>query len=322
MSGFEVAGIVLGSLPVIVSGLKFYLQGASTVKEWRRYKRPLQQLIAELETSHVIFQNVLEKLLLGVAADDEIDDMIKNPFGSAWKRHEIHHKIREKLWRNPKVFENAVRDMEAAVAELQTSLQISADGTVAWVESAGLKRDWKRVLFILRKDDYRSRIKGIRDGVSRLQILMDLNVELQPERRRRSQGRMLKLVREVSGSIYNAIRMAWVCACPIPHHVGLALKLLSQPESAIPEDDEEDIAKAFDFHLIASYNASPTNSDGHEGSNPSTRVTRQWCEMAIRKAEECLTLATVPISTRPAKAKGRSFLWLHHRRQLLEVSQI
>ena len=131
MSGFEVAGIVLGALPIIVSGLKFYLHGASTIREWRRYKRPLQQLVTELETSHVIFQNVLEKLLLGIAADDQIDNMIKDPFGPAWKQPAIHHKVREKLWRNPQVFEDTVQDMGAAVAEMRESLQIDVDGKVS-----------------------------------------------------------------------------------------------------------------------------------------------------------------------------------------------
>ncbi|KAK4222841.1 hypothetical protein QBC38DRAFT_548908 [Podospora fimiseda] len=226
--------------------------------------------------------------------------MIKNPFGQSWKQQEVHHRIREKLWRNPKVFENTVRDIEVAVAELQSSLQIGSDGKVAWLESAALTREWKIFLFILRKEDYRHLIARISDDVSKLQSIMDLNVELQPERRRRSQGRMLRLVRDLSGSIYNAIRMALACACSAPHHVGLGLKLLSQPQSAIPEDDEEDIVKSFRFHLVASYHNSSTDSDG---SDPRPIFARRWCEMFVRSADECLTAPTcnLPISAKPAR---------------------
>lgn len=170
---------------------------------------------------------------------------------------------------------------------------------MTWAKSSTLQREWKRVRFILQQDNYQNLLNKIRDGVFRLQSLIDLNVELQPKRRERSQGKMLKLAREISGSIYHAIRMALACSCPTPHDISLSLKLLSKPESAIPEDSDEEIAKLFGFHFVTSYHsASPESAD--------ESVSRQWCEMALRISQEPNISTSTPITLK--SARGVRFL--------------
>ena len=66
MSGFEVAGVVLGSLPLIISALEHYAEGIATAKRFWRYKTELRSLILQVNTERGIFINTLEQLLTGI----------------------------------------------------------------------------------------------------------------------------------------------------------------------------------------------------------------------------------------------------------------
>lgn len=48
MSGFEVAGVVLGSIPIVVSALQFYIKGLGTMGRWRRFTLELESLVLKL----------------------------------------------------------------------------------------------------------------------------------------------------------------------------------------------------------------------------------------------------------------------------------
>lgn len=124
MSGIEVAGLVLGALPLIISALEGYAKGAGAIQQWRFYKRELTTLKRGLETEHVKLQNVCEKLLMGIAQPPIIEQMIENPFGPLWKEEQVYRKIRQRLWRAAGVFEENLRDIQKALKELEDKLNL------------------------------------------------------------------------------------------------------------------------------------------------------------------------------------------------------
>lgn len=133
MSGFEVAGLVLGALPIIISALESYEKSAGAIQRWRSYQRELRTLARGLETERVNLQNVFERLLIRIADAPDIEKMIENPFGPLWKEEhnpEVYHKIRQRLWRSARVFEGNVNEIHKALEELQEKLNIGADGQV------------------------------------------------------------------------------------------------------------------------------------------------------------------------------------------------
>ena len=133
MSGFEVAGIVLGSVPILVSALQLYIKGASTLQKWRFYTRELKSLIRSLETEQTKLQNVCERLLVNIVPETNIEDMINDPFGPLWKDETTARKIHERLWRSAKVFKDNVLDMNEAVEEIKEKLSLGPDGKVSAV---------------------------------------------------------------------------------------------------------------------------------------------------------------------------------------------
>jgi len=118
MSGFEVAGVVLGSIPLVISALEHYRHGFRAIQRWRKYDREFQSLIRNLETERAKLQNVCEKLLLGLVPPSRIEAMVETPMGHLWLERDIQKKIRARLWRSWPVFETTVASMNIAIHEL------------------------------------------------------------------------------------------------------------------------------------------------------------------------------------------------------------
>lgn len=54
MSGLEVAGVVLGALPLVISALEHYANRVASFKRYRKYRIQFQGLIDAVKTQEVI----------------------------------------------------------------------------------------------------------------------------------------------------------------------------------------------------------------------------------------------------------------------------
>lgn len=125
MSGLDVAGLVLGALPLAVKGLKAYLELVSSLKNVRR---DLQGMIRDIETERVLFQNTCESLLVDIVPPSKVDAMIEAPFGAEWKRYD--DELRLRLWRSSDEFKKQVSEMKSAVEALEQKLCLLPNGQV------------------------------------------------------------------------------------------------------------------------------------------------------------------------------------------------
>jgi len=66
MSGIEVAGIVMGAIPIILAGLQFYTEGISVTKRYRKYEEGIKDLSRQLGTEYAIYANSVKLVLNGV----------------------------------------------------------------------------------------------------------------------------------------------------------------------------------------------------------------------------------------------------------------
>lgn len=122
----EVAGLVLGALPVAIQAFQTYRTILSSV---RNTKSDLESIIRDLRTEEVILKNTCEMLLSGIALDSEIETMIENPYGTTWDKYE--DEVRLRLWRSGASFQDVAEDMMKATAELQKKLAISDQSKVS-----------------------------------------------------------------------------------------------------------------------------------------------------------------------------------------------
>ncbi|KAG5755256.1 hypothetical protein H9Q69_005509 [Fusarium xylarioides] len=276
MSGFEVAGIVLGSIPIVVSALQCYMNCLGTLQNFRSYKRILKSLILSLKTEHLSLRDICEKLLTGIAPQTRIEEMIRDPFGDLWREEEIFNKLRLRLWSSLQVFDDRVQDMREAIEEMMEKLNIGPGGKAGWTENSSIKKQFKRAIFILQKSNHEEALTRIRDGVSALHRLAFLDKDLESQRKSRSQGRLNKIVNGMLSGIYHALRSTMTCKCSGLHDVGL--RLTPPSRTVVPEDDDEDIIKELQFRLAVSYLA---------GSQANT--SKQWNEILLKSGENSKT---------------------------------
>jgi len=142
MSGIEVAGLILGAIPLIISGMEHYADGVSTLGRYRKYRLELKSLINILETERTKLMNTCDKLLVGLAPPWKIEAMIEEPFGEMWKDVDIQKRIRVRLWRSSKVFDDTMKNVHGAIQEMIDRLGLQPDGKVSALQLAPSMRSY------------------------------------------------------------------------------------------------------------------------------------------------------------------------------------
>ncbi|KAF4470143.1 hypothetical protein FALBO_2942 [Fusarium albosuccineum] len=267
------------------------MKGVSTIQSFRVYKHGLKRLIQALGTEYVNLQNVYERLLVGIAPSHRIEAMIDDPFGELWREAQLLGRLRLRLWRSFKNFEDTVHDMREAVQEMMEKLGIGPDGEVEWIEHTSIRRQYKRVSFILQRSNYHDLLTRIREGVSSLQNMAIMNVNMESDRILRSQVRLNQLVNVTSNNIYHALRSTMTCRCQRLHEVGL--RLTPPSRTIVPQDSDDDVIKELQFRLIIS----------HMGPLATPSV-RQWSEVLLQSARsQVREEPTTPLATKSSSSK-------------------
>jgi len=125
MSGLEVAGVVLGSLPLVISALEHYANGVHTAKRYWRYKSELRTLILQINTERGIFINTLEQLLSGLVRIEHMSEFLSNPGGESWKDVDVQLKLR--LRSAYEVYFGNVSGMARSLKRMREKLALDPD---------------------------------------------------------------------------------------------------------------------------------------------------------------------------------------------------
>jgi isopentenyl diphosphate isomerase/L-lactate dehydrogenase-like FMN-dependent dehydrogenase len=135
MSGFEVAGIVLATLPLIINALEHYAKGVETVARWRKYAAGITFLILTVKTQRIIFTNTLEQLLTGIVRADDMMDVLKDAGGEAWRTADIHNQLKDRLRDAYSAYVGNVEEMHKALKAMMENLALDPSGQVCtiWV---------------------------------------------------------------------------------------------------------------------------------------------------------------------------------------------
>lgn len=111
MSGFEVVGVVLGAIPLVIEIVRECQSTTNYRREWKTLKR-------RLETEYLILQDTCEKPLISIVPFHKIASFLKDPFGSLWKTKEAQASLRRRLWNSYRLFEETVQEMKQAITQL------------------------------------------------------------------------------------------------------------------------------------------------------------------------------------------------------------
>ncbi|KAH6844728.1 hypothetical protein B0I37DRAFT_327480 [Chaetomium sp. MPI-CAGE-AT-0009] len=294
MSGFEVAGVVLGSIPIVITALEAYI---NFMKDWGKIPSELKSIHRQLTTERAKLYNVCDQLLVDVVPQRDIEPMLQDPMGPLWQAKEINEKIRRVLWNSYDPFAKTVLEIQDALGDIMERLrvQVTSNGQVEWVTKGRVTREFKKFLYRLNRKDYQGALTTISNGISDLEELGRLSVKLEPSRRKRSRGKVISILRDLSTSVYRALRSSILCSDP--HDISLELR--AQSIELGYDDEDEKVLHNTQFTFAVSFEA----ADG-----PARR--RFWDEMNIRTVKrQCPAPTTSPYTVEKPKKnkKGVSF---------------
>lgn len=130
VTGVETAGLILGSIPLLVSALEHYAEGIETIHKWWRYKKELASLKRILGAEYDRFLNTCEELLAGIVPDKVLAELLEAPGGDRWRNPELERRLRMRLRNSFKSYLETVTDLLEVVNVLKDKLELDPNGKV------------------------------------------------------------------------------------------------------------------------------------------------------------------------------------------------
>lgn len=125
VTGFEIAGIALGSFPIAVDTLRRMIEGVETIKYWRRYRNKLEDYACDLEVARAYYLDTLEELLMGIVdSDTELKALLDEPGGLAWRTPEYERNLRRRLDRSYDIYLQILYRLRDALIDIKEKARI------------------------------------------------------------------------------------------------------------------------------------------------------------------------------------------------------
>ncbi len=125
---------MLAILPLIISALEHYSDGAKPLRDFVKYKVAVRALICDLGTQQALFRNTLEKLLSGIV-DGEISLalLLNNPGGPEWHKRDLARGLNHRLQHSMDVYMETIMDMQNLLHTLKEQIGLDEKGQVSYV---------------------------------------------------------------------------------------------------------------------------------------------------------------------------------------------
>lgn len=131
MSGFEVAGVVLAVLPLFISALEHYENGLDPIRAFLEFDSELPNQIRKLRDQHIIYNLTMRDLLKPIVDSEDIEEMISNPGGAAWKDSGMQKMLEERLGESYQAYLDTIKRMEEIMKTIAKDLKIDQSDRVS-----------------------------------------------------------------------------------------------------------------------------------------------------------------------------------------------
>ena len=123
MSGVEIAGLVLGAIPLLIAALEHYETFIGPAKAFAKFFGELDRTIRELKLVRFTFEQSIEVLLRPCVVDDqELEQMIGNTQHALWQDSAIEKEMRRTLGKAYAIYMMVVHEIESIMLEIAMSL--------------------------------------------------------------------------------------------------------------------------------------------------------------------------------------------------------
>ncbi|KAH9860258.1 hypothetical protein IAQ61_012043 [Plenodomus lingam] len=237
MSGVEVAGLVLGCLPLIIQGIESYNEGLDPIKSFMRWEQQLPQFIRKLRTQHVHYALSIRYLLEPITSEVELDEMLADPGSSQqlWKSKEMALRLQDRLQESYQAYHNTITDIEritkliASKLDLERATELTRNDLESLVAANPKKGDKfelrKRIRFGMNKKTIKGLLNELDECNKELERFSEKTEKIQTYRKSVKPANATR-VRRLQGyakSLHDSLTLCWSCACRSSHRSNLQL---------------------------------------------------------------------------------------------------
>ncbi|KAK0709991.1 hypothetical protein B0T26DRAFT_755112 [Lasiosphaeria miniovina] len=240
MSGFEVAGLVLGAFPIAITALDKYREIATRLGVFFKIQLEYKRWRDDLEFHQLVFTRHLRQLLLPLVADDDkIAELLSAPGGDSWRDDAIAKLLQKRLRDSYELYFEYIKGIKRVMADINQELAVDSaaiqDGIKTSKSAAGASRpktimSREKLVFQLYRlkfsnnEAVRRRLFGeLQEYNNKLEKLLDSSDEdTRLTQQRTAVGQLTAIDTAICNfwiqarTLFRALALAWVCSCQ--HH--------------------------------------------------------------------------------------------------------
>jgi hypothetical protein len=130
MSGFEIAGVVLGAFPVIFETIKAFQACHDDAKIFFRWMTYVDKIRRQPRQLHVKYKMTIELVLMPITDEGEREEMLSNAESALWHRSDIADLIRSRLHHAYEPFVSLGLEISSIIVEVDNYLKLNRSSTV------------------------------------------------------------------------------------------------------------------------------------------------------------------------------------------------
>ena len=241
MSGIEIAGLVLGAIPLVISALEHYENIIGPAKAFYKYGNELSQLTQGLATQYASFEQSMLILLTPITNDAELNEMIDNTNSALWKDPDIDQALRGKLGKAYGAYTRKAQDVQRIMISIAKSLsikgadKITQDGLEAIIEAHppvkvdGVSHKFgfkNKIRFTMKKQQIKKSLDELQkaiDVLDKFHAKAEMLEEPYRADRRSKFVLPLYVIQQNAAKLYNVLLKTW-CSTHSSHSAGLLLE--------------------------------------------------------------------------------------------------
>lgn len=127
MSGFEIAGVVLGGFPILLNCLEYYREGFEPLEEWWNFRTHFIAFVDDIRHQMMRYHENMIRLLDPIIADtDDLASLVRDSSlaDPRWHDGSLEGALKERLASEYDRFFRILARMEEVLAGLEKLLQI------------------------------------------------------------------------------------------------------------------------------------------------------------------------------------------------------
>ncbi|KAG9231768.1 hypothetical protein BJ875DRAFT_468556 [Amylocarpus encephaloides] len=235
MSGFEVVGVMLGGLPLIISTAERYRKGSEPFLKWRRFRTEFRTFINNVDLEKQMFDAIANRLLQQTDLPAERKDaLLTGHEPDGWYQTEVQESFKRRLAASYDVFLYLLEAIGEDYIQLEAMMSLK-DGSVEWANPDEDQWNYQRkrishsfnkkgTVTVASLGDKNRKLRDLLDALDLGASPRHYNERTTTTSKDTTWARIFDCIRCQAGSLHLALKNGWKCGCEMPHLTALQLQ--------------------------------------------------------------------------------------------------